>query len=198
MAQMYPAAALSYVEKTRQEAHTLSKTITKFTGSENIMATKREIEEVCDDHGWRGVGWYYLTRYSLDRPIWNTTIDLMKEKDIQFDRGSEEGYAKYTSSIRETLCQVYCHAVLRKKLKAKWNELHRRTNETCRQFLLRVQQLRRELSGADISITDEDELFAWSRGLGSDDRYGGWIAGGAIIWLQSVYPSSSGTDCTAS
>ncbi|KAF4736409.1 hypothetical protein FOZ62_018645, partial [Perkinsus olseni] len=136
--------------KVRKECHKLAKKDEKFTGKTGkgptIITLRREIEETVEDHG----------------SVWDDVLDVLGR---DFDRKTLEGYRSRVASIWRVLEGYYSNAVVRDKLKSDWAKLVRKSGETCRDFLTRVRNVRKDLTYAGAVTEDADELSVWRRGL---------------------------------
>ncbi|KAF4682824.1 hypothetical protein FOZ60_010054 [Perkinsus olseni] len=165
-----------YKERVRRECHKLATKSEIFTGKSSqeitIASLHRDIEETAEDHGWDelSVGSYYLLRYPLSRSVWDNVIDSIGRS---FDRSCAAGFKARVEAIRRVLERTYSNAVVRDKLKTQWKQLRRNPAESCRDFISRVQNARKELQHSGALVEDSDEISVWRNGL--FEPYSDWV-----------------------
>ncbi|KAF4754580.1 hypothetical protein FOZ62_029916 [Perkinsus olseni] len=187
-----------YKERVRRECHKLATKSEIFTGKSSqeitIASLHRDIEETAEDHGWDelSVGSYYLLRYPLSRSVWDNVIDSIGRS---FDRSCAAGFKARVEAIRRVLERTYSNAVVRDKLKTQWKQLRRNPAESCRDFISRVQNARKELQHSGALVEDSDEISVWRNGLFEPyTEYSDWIHQGRPNKEAYTQPLSGGVN----
>ncbi|KAF4740772.1 hypothetical protein FOZ62_009128, partial [Perkinsus olseni] len=117
--------------------------------------------------------------------VWDDVLDVLGR---DFDRKTLEGYRSRVASIWRVLEGYYSNAVVRDRLKSDWAKLVRKSGETCRDFLTRVRNVRKDLTYAGAVTEDAGELSVWRRGL--FPPYSDWV-GQYMSTFVSIDPMRS-------
>ncbi|EER00684.1 hypothetical protein Pmar_PMAR023895 [Perkinsus marinus ATCC 50983] len=121
------------------------------------------LQKTCHD----GVGGMLCPQFDAFSQI---TVCFIAEKRVL---SCAAGFKARVEAIWRVLEHTYSNAVVRDKLKTQWKQLRRNPAESCRDFISRVQNARKELQYSGALVEDSDEISIWRNGLFGP--YNDWV-----------------------